>query len=129
MMKLKLDRQTYTDKATVGRLYVDDKFECFTLEDVVRPKKIYGETAIPTGTYKVVVTMSPRFKRKLPLLLDVPGFEGIRIHPGNTAEDTEGCILVGLSEGKDRVNESRKAFQALYDKIVSAGDVEITITD
>lgn len=125
-MKMVLTRQPSADGATIGHLVVDGHWECFTLEDVVRapPEKIYGQTAIPAGLYRVRVTMSPRFKRLLPILEAVPGFEGVRIHPGNRAEDTEGCILPGLAvgkiEGKPAVLQSRLAFDALFAKIQRA---------
>lgn len=95
-MKLTLERITYSEEATIGRLFLDNEYYCYTLEDTVRPAgvKVYGKTAIPAGTYKVIVNQSTRFKKLLPLLLDVPGFEGIRIHGGNTADDSLGCILV-----------------------------------
>lgn len=126
-MELTLTRGPSTTKSTPGTLLVDGKFECFTLEDVVRPKKIPGETAIPAGTYKVIIDMSNRFKRLLPLLIDVPGFAGIRIHPGNTDKDTEGCILVGTSRSKDFVGNSRVAFDALFKKMQAAKSISITI--
>ena len=111
-MKLFLQRIAQTPEYTIGRLYIDDKVFCNTLEDPVRdlPKeqKIMHKTAIPEGTYKVIVNRSPRFKRDLPLLLDVPYFEGIRIHRGNTAKDTSGCILVGINSKKGMVLESTK---------------------
>jgi hypothetical protein len=128
-MKLEVKRLTYSDKSTIGKLFLDGEFFCHTLEDVIRPEKVYGETAIPEGTYKVKITYSPRFKRDLPLLLNVPKFEGIRIHAGNTAKDTEGCILVGDLAGQDIVWQSRAAFNRLFDKLKaaqSAGE-EITI--
>lgn len=126
-MKLRLDRTQRGATCTIGNLYVDGKWECFTLEDVVRKgPKVYGETAIPAGTYTVQITHSKRFNRDLPLLLSVPGFEGIRIHPGNSASDTEGCILVGKSKSLDRVYNSRDAFNALFDKMRGAKDT-ITI--
>jgi hypothetical protein len=109
-------------------LSVNGTVECFTLEDVVRPEKIAGETAIPAGTYEVEITPSKRFKRDLPLVMNVPGFEGIRIHPGNTAEDTEGCILVGTSKMPDSVGGSRKAFEVLFAKIRDALDAEELVT-
>jgi hypothetical protein len=128
-MKLELVRKVKTGESTIGILSIDGKFECYTLEDVVRVgEKIYGQTAIPTGTYKVILTMSPRFKRVLPLIVDVPGFDGIRIHPGNTAKDTDGCILVGTSSGKDVVNNSRVAFEALYSKLLNTSGITITIS-
>jgi hypothetical protein len=106
-MKIELLRDKSTGKATTGRLLIDGVFQCWTLEDVVRPSKIAHETAIPAGTYKVVITESNRFKRRLPLLVDVPGFDGIRIHPGNSADDTDGCILVGTSKTVDWISGSR----------------------
>ena len=107
-MNLFLQRIAQTLEYTIGRLYIDEKFFCHTLEDAVREEKIAGKTAIPEGTYNVVVNRSPRFKRDLPLLLDVPDFEGIRIHRGNTAKDTSGCILVGINSKKGMVLESTK---------------------
>lgn len=121
-MKLLLERTWCGATCTIGMLSIGGAYECFTLEDVVRDVKIPGKTAIPAGAYNLVITPSNRFKRDLPLVEGVPGFEGIRIHPGNRAEDTEGCILVGLSKGKDFVSESRKAFDALFLKIKAALD-------
>ena len=125
-MKLTIERKWLTDKSTIGELSVDGSADCFTLEDVVRDgEKVYGQTAIPAGSYNIVITHSPHFKRELPLLENVPGFEGVRIHAGNTAADTEGCILVGTHKGPDVVFESRKAFDALFPKIqaaLAAGD-------
>lgn len=118
-MKLELRRTSCGKVCTIGELWVDGKFECYTLEDVVRVDgvKVYGETAIPKGTYDVQVTYSPRFQRDLPLLINVKGFVGIRIHPGNTAKDTDGCLLVGTESGMDMIYNSRKAFTALFAKI------------
>ena len=121
-MKIVLHRQKSSDKSTIGTIYIDGKFECYSLEDIERPEKIKGETAIPAGTYKVVLTQSPRFGRILPLLVDVPNYEGIRIHPGNTDKDTDGCILPGQSQGKDFVGNSRLAFDALFAKLQAAKD-------
>ncbi len=128
-MKLLLKRFSHSDKSTIGKLFLDGAFFCHTLEDVTRPEKVYGETAIPEGVYKVKITYSPRFKRDLPLLLNVPKFEGIRIHAGNTAKDTEGCILVGDLAGQDIVWQSRAAFNRLFDKLKAAQGAgeEITI--
>lgn len=105
MLKLLLLREKSDKEKTHGKLYflsADGKtknFVCYTLEDVVRPDgvKVYGKTAIQAGTYKIIVNMSNRFKKMLPLLLDVPMFSGIRIHGGNTADDSLGCILVGTT--------------------------------
>ncbi len=129
-MKLLLKRLHKTDKSTIGELYVDGKFECYTLEDVIRKEKIFGKTAIPKGTYEVVMTMSNRFKKMMPLLLNVPGYDGVRIHSGNKPEDTEGCLLLGKTRGVDSIGESRNAIAAFYPKIESAlkvGKVTITI--
>lgn len=136
-MRLKLERTWCGATCTIGTLYADGKAECFTLEDVVREVrdkpvsewKVAGETAIPEGIYGVVVTPSNRFKRELPLLVNVPGFEGVRIHPGNTADDTEGCILVGVAKTPTSVTNSRQAFDALFRKInesLGAGE-QVTI--
>jgi hypothetical protein len=103
-------------------------FQCYTLEDVERPVKIKGETAIPKGTYKVIINQSNRFKRLLPLLLDVPNFEGVRIHSGNTNHNTEGCILVGQSRNKNYIGQSRKAFEKLFKKMQKAENITITIS-
>lgn len=124
-MKLRLIRQPSTSKSTHGELYVDGTFECYTLEDVVRPKKIMGETAIWPGVYKVVIDLSNRFKRLMLHILNVPAFEGIRIHAGNTDKDTRGCILVGKKYGPDTVTESKAALEALFakvDKALKSGD-------
>lgn len=124
-MKLLLHRQTFSDKSSVGTLYVNGLKECHTLEDRDRHleeggEKVYGETAIPRNTYKVVITYSNRFKQPMPLLVDVPQFEGIRIHPGNTAEDTHGCILVGVGIGQDILYNSRQAYERLFNKLEAA---------
>lgn len=119
-MNLKLVRKTFTEQSTMGELFVNGKFECFTLEDKVRAVKIHGETAIPEGIYEVSITFSDKFKKQLPLLNKVPGFDGIRIHSGNTKADTEGCILVGQSKSQDFVGGSRAAFNVLFPKLQAA---------
>jgi hypothetical protein len=128
-VKLQLVRQTYTTRSTIGRLSVDGKSECFTLEDPVRPVKIPNLTAIPAGRYGIEITHSPRFGRDLPLLLDVPGFTGVRIHPGNTPENTEGCILVGRTSAVDFIGDSRTTFDTLFAKLrdAAARDEELLI--
>lgn len=115
-MELTLVRDVCGTECTLGKLFVDGKFGCYTVEDVVRPDgtKIPGKTAIPGGRYRVVVTRSPRFGRDLPLLEKVPNFEGVRIHPGNTADDTEGCIIPGRVRTARGVAESRLAFNELF---------------
>lgn len=126
-MKITVKRLHKTDTSTIGELLIDGIFECYTLEDVERPVKIKSETAIPKGTYKVIINQSNRFKRLLPLLLNVPNFEGVRIHSGNTNHDTEGCILVGRTRGDNYVGQSRKAFDKLFKKMQGAKDITITI--
>lgn len=128
-MRIKVTRFSFQEKCTIGHLLCDgDDTGIFTLEDKVRDEKIPGETAIPSGTYKVVVDYSTHFGKDLPHLLDVPGFEGVRIHPGNTDLDTEGCILVGKKwDLGDFVGQSREAFDELFEKIKAAGDVEIEV--
>lgn len=116
-MKLLLKREPHPDY-TVGKLYINGVYECFTLEDPVRETKIHGETAIPYGTYNVIINQSARFKRELPLLLKVKDFAGVRIHAGNTVDQTEGCILTGTMRTKDgKVLNSRIAFEALFKKM------------
>jgi len=127
-MKLALKRLHKTQNSTIGELTVDGLFQCYTLEDIEREVKIKSETAIPKGTYKVIINHSNRFKRLLPLLIDVPGFEGIRIHSGNSNHDTEGCILVGETRSKDFIGKSRKAFDKLFEKMKKAESITITIT-
>ena len=116
-MNLTLYRKWFTDISTTGALFIDGAFFCYTLEDAVREQKVYGKTAIPYGKYEVVITYSPRFQKNMPLLLNVPNFECVRIHTGNTARDTEGCILVGKSKGYDFVGGSRKAYDELMERI------------
>lgn len=129
-MKIRIERDAVTEAFTAGKMFVDGEFQCFTLEDPVREKegvpveqwKLKGETAIPKGNYKLVVAESPRFKKELPRLVDVPGFEGVLIHSGNSVADTEGCILVGIARDlhKGVVTQSRDAMAALFNKIKSA---------
>lgn len=119
-MLMQLTRKCFTDKSTIGELAVDGEFECYTLEDVVREEKIKGETAVPVGTYEIAITFSNKFKKYLPLLMNVPNFEGVRIHPGNRPEDTEGCILVGQTKDDDFVGHSVAAFEKLFPKIQAA---------
>lgn len=118
-MNIEVIRVAHTGDATIGKMYIDNIDTCYTLEDVVRPKgeKVYGKTAIPEGRYRVDVTMSARFKTELPILLDVPNFTGIRIHAGNTAEDTHGCILVGMEQRGATIIRSRAAMDVVLAKI------------
>src|SRR4030042_1985156 len=131
-MKLELVRKVRTEESTVGILSVEGKIECFTLEDKERAEKIWGKTAIPVGQYEVGISFSNRFKKDLPILFNVPGYEGVRIHAGNTAEDTEGCNLVGTTSARDKVLNSRMAFQRLFDKfkiaVTNKEKIILTIT-
>jgi hypothetical protein len=127
-MKIEVKRLHKGANSVIGELTVDGVWECYTLEDVERPEKIKNETAIPRGTYKVIINQSNRFKRLLPLLLNVPGFEGVRIHSGNTNHDTEGCILVGRTRSNDFIGQSRKAFDKLFEKMKKAKNITITIS-
>ena len=147
-MKLLLKRIAKMEKYTIGKLYVDGEYFADTLEDTDRnltntmskdeivKVKVYGKTAIPTGTYVVDMnTVSPKFGKhswaqpyegKVPRLQDVPGYEGVLIHPGNTADDTSGCILVGRNKVKGQVVESQNTFHSLMN--ILKGDNDITIT-
>lgn len=133
-MLLHLIRDIATDKSTGGVLLADGQFICYTIEDIQRPidQKVAGKTAIPRGRYKIEITRSQRFGRDLPLLIDVPNFAGVRIHPGNTAADTEGCILPGMRRGQDAVFESRRAFNTLFAMMQAAAarkeSIEIVIS-
>ncbi len=123
-MLIEVIRSSCGPVCTIGKMYIDGTEMCYTLEDIVRPdgEKVYGETAIPAGRFRVDVTFSNRFQRELPLVLGVPNFTGIRIHPGNTAADTHGCILVGthVSPHGDSITGSRDAFSRVFPKIRDA---------
>ena len=144
-MKIVVERKWKKDTYSIGRLYIDGVYFCNTLEDKdrglkqtdplakIRATKIYGETAIPTGTYKIdMETVSPKYsavkwyydlcKGKMPRLKNVPGFEGILIHPGNTALDTLGCILVGKNTVKGKLTDSKNTFAKLYKQMKAAHD-------
>ena len=120
-MKIKVVRQVFTDKSTIGSLYVNDVFFCYTLEDkdrgldqgqsliMIQAKKLFGITAIPYGNYPLIVNKSPKFGRLLPRLQGIKGFDGVLIHRGNSAEHSHGCILVGYKKGTDCIMESTKA--------------------
>ena len=124
-MEIRINRIASKEDYTIGKLYINGTYFCDTLEDTDRgladtmqvneilANKLKGITAIPTGKYDVILTFSQRFKRVLPLLLNVKGFEGIRIHAGNTNKDTEGCLLVGANKAKGQVLNSRATFEKL----------------
>lgn len=149
-MKILVDRKWKKETYTIGNLYVNGSLFCNTLEDrdrnikqtdnlsTIKSKKIYGETAIPIGKYKITLDItSPKYSAvkwyknlcqgKMPRLLDVPGFEGILIHPGNTPFDTYGCILVGKNTIKGQVTQSKDTFSKLYKLMKAAKDRGETI--
>lgn len=138
-MDLLLTRDILTPFFTIGTLTIDGRdLECYTMEDTVREVpgepvekwKIWGQTAIPYGRYEVEITFSRRFQRPLPLLLNVPGFDGIRIHAGNTQADTEGCILVGMQKMGDSIRESRIALTNLIAILLDINEaIYITIME
>lgn len=124
-MELKIVRNKLNKEFTEGKLYINGAYFCDTLEDkdrgllqsmsvdTIKTIKVYKETCIPYGKYKVILSMSKRFGKVMPELLDVKGFIGIRIHSGNTIYDTEGCILVGNKSSDGVIANSRKTFNAL----------------
>ncbi len=133
MRKLKLTRTARRDDYTIGRLEEEDGTKiCDTLEPTWRDyrggeTKVKGHSAVPEGTYPVVVTRSPRFGRNLPLLVGVPGFEGVRIHAGNSPKDTEGCVLVGRNLQKGRLSDSRASLERLMNIIDGEARIFLTI--
>lgn len=143
-MKLTLRRKFKGTTYTIGDLYINGVFFCNTIEDKVRdlpaicpdtPKwiscrckeKIYAQTAIPTGTYKVTLEKSPKFKKILPYLHNVPHFLGILIHEGNTERNSAGCIIVGLNTVKGKVLQSREIMTKLMDTLKGQKDIQIDI--
>lgn len=139
-MKLTLRRIAFRDTYTIGKLYIDGTYFCdviedkdrglydsMTVEEILKRKK-YGETAIPYGTYQVQITYSPKYKKMMPLLLNVKGYSGIRIHSGNTAKDTLGCLIVGRNTKVGMVTESRATYNKLFAIIKDAKELSINIT-
>ena len=138
-MKIEVKRIAKRSTYTIGKMYIDGNYFCETLEDVdrginqkdsldtIKKIKVAGDTAIPTGTYKVIVNMSPKFQRNLPRLIDVPGFEGILIHRGNTDKDTAGCILVGENKVVGKVINST-VYEKKLVNILQNTKEDITIT-
>ena len=142
-MKLLLKRIAKNDTYTIGKLYINGIYMCDTIEDVdrglnnsmsvteINAKKVYGQTAIPTGKYKIILTYSNHFKKVMPLLLMVKGYEGVRIHSGNSAEDSLGCIIVGENKVKGKVINSRLTYDKLYKLLELANNqkeyIEISI--
>ena len=128
-MEIKLIRESFGDTFTEGKLFIDDAFECYTVEDTDRKmeedltRKINGKTAIPRGRYEVILSMSNRFKKVLPEILNVPGFAGIRVHSGNSSIDTEGCIILGSVNDKlddDWIGGSKIALTQFMAKLETA---------
>jgi hypothetical protein len=119
-MELLLKREPTIDNKTFGKLYIDGIFFCWTLEDTIRDTKVDKMTCIWPGRYKVIIDMSTRFKRFMLHVLAVMNFSGIRIHSGNTEQDTEGCILVGFSRVSTMIMSSRKALDELQPKVQAA---------
>ena len=139
-MEILVKRIAKKETYTIGKMYIDGKYFCDTLEDKdrglsqsmteeeIRKRKVYGLTAIPTGAYKVIVNYSERFGKQMPLLLDVKGYAGVRIHSGNTPADTLGCILVGRNTAKGMVTESRKTFLRLMETLKRNNEVVLRIS-
>lgn len=143
IMEILVERKHKKKDYTIGKMYINGEYFCDTLEDTdrgltqimtlseIKEVKEYGCTAIPTGRYKVAYTYSNRFRKHLPLLLQVPAFEGVRIHSGNTHRDTEGCILLGENKAVGKVLNSRKTmneFMSVLNPIIEeGGEIWITI--
>ena len=123
-MHIRVVREPSINDTTLGSLFIDDHWQCHTLEDVIRPRgeKVRNKTAIPPGRYKLILSMSNRFKKIMPEVLNVPMFTGIRIHSGNTAKDTAGCLLVGQTRSVETrsIGRSRFAYTALMIKLTAA---------
>lgn len=138
-MRLTLKRIANRKDYCIGKLYINGKYFCDTLEDVdrglddsmsedeIKQIKIKGETAIPTGIYTVLLTYSPKYKKVMPLINNVKGYSGIRIHSGNNSKDTEGCLLVGKNTVVGRLTDSRNTFNALFKRLLQKGSNKITI--
>lgn len=132
-MRLLIDRAWKKPAYTIGRLYIDGKFFCNTLEDTDRGlrqdmplkeivmSKVYGQTAIPTGTYKVQFTWSPKYNRQMPQIMSVKGYAGVRIHAGNTNADTLGCVLLGDNTSIGKLSNSRVKVAAFEELLKAAG--------
>lgn len=127
-MHIAVIRKWLTQEATISEVHVNGERLCYGLEDCCREIegqpveswKVKGETAIPYGTYPVEITYSNRFKKDMLQIMDVPGFDGIRIHAGNTSADTEGCLLVGDIKGNDYVGSSRNALVKVFGTVAAA---------
>lgn len=131
-MDLLLKRTHQINKSTLGELFIDGRFFCYTLEDLTRSVKIKHETAIPAGKYLVIINHSPRFKTDLPLLINVPNYVGVRIHNGVSPDHTSGCILVGSAINNDQLLHSKTTLGRLLSKmksVINKETIHITIQD
>lgn len=131
-MKLTLQRYLFTNDYTMGLLFIDGLYFCDTIEDKFRGNdlsktKVYGETCIPYGVYDVKITWSPKNKKYMPQIMNVPYFDGIRIESGNTAKDSLGCVIVGIKSENGKVLESRKTYNALMKRLEGTKYIKIDI--
>ena len=138
-MRLTLKRIANRPTYCIGKLYLNGKYLFDVLEDTdrglsdamteeeIKRIKVKGETAIPVGIYKVILNYSPKYKKVMPLITNVKGYSGIRIHSGNSAKDTEGCLLVGRNTVVGRLTDSRKCYEALFKRLQQKGSNDITI--
>ena len=138
-MEVIIDRAWKREKYTVGKVIIDGERFCESMEDKdrgltrdmsekeIKRVKVYGETAVPTGVYTVKMTYSPKYKRNMPEVLNVPGYSGIRIHSGNTAKDSLGCILLGRNTKVEMVTESRKTCKE-FERLLEAAGGECKLT-
>lgn len=141
-MELKLFRKEFSEHTTIGELFIDEKFFCYVLEDkdrgltqdmlpeLIEKGKVYGKTCIPYGRYEVAITFSNKFQKRMPLLMAVPGYAGIRIHPGNNEFHTLGCLLLGKRKSKDKISESTLAYNEFFpmlEKTLKEKKVFVTI--
>ena len=138
-MRLTLKRIANKKDYCIGKLYINGKYFCDTLEDrdrglddsmseeEIKQIKIKEQTAIPTGIYTVLLTYSPKYKKVMPLINNVKGYSGIRIHSGNSSKDTEGCLLVGKNTVVGRLTDSRNTYNALFKRLLQKGSNKITI--
>jgi hypothetical protein len=130
-MNITVKRIALKENYTIGKMYINDIYFCDTLEDKVRDltkeEKIYAQTAIPKGTYKVTLAYSKKFARTVPVLHDVPFFSGIYIHGGVTAEHTAGCILIGENKQIGKLTNSKKYLDTLVAKITTDGQPSVKL--
>lgn len=131
-MKLKLLRYIFEQDYTMGLLFIDGVYFCDTIEDRYRGQelketKVVDETCIPYGVYSIKLTYSPKYKKIMPQIMDVPYFTGVRIHAGNTAKDSSGCIIVGIKSENGKVLLSRKTYNALMKRLETANNIKVEI--